>query len=226
MPITIEILNNSATLISDCLKLVSLNQIEEELLVTHYLTLFGNSANVRMFLDGNPWDRGKVLNYVRLKRGIWLAGDPYSSFAIYDLKTNTFIGTLNLLYIKDNYAKIDYLNVIQVGIVIDESYVRQGIGQEVVDLGKAYIELTLTRKPEASASKEILMRPPPTGIILTVNPENAASLGLIRKKLTGSSSSGLFQGYSEKQPRWFFHMPLTSLAHTSEPVPEPIRAKL
>ena len=129
-----------------------------------------------MFLDGNPWEESKIESYISLKRGMWLAGDPYSTFAIYDSRDNNFIGTLNLFYRKHDFAKVGYNNVIEIGIIVDFPHINKGVGREITNIAKEYIGLTLTKKPEASSSQEILTRPSPTGIVVTVHSKNEASL--------------------------------------------------
>ena len=169
-----------------------------------------------MFLDGKPWEMRKILSYISLKRDMWLNGDPYSTFAIYDLKNNNFIGTLNLFYRKDTFSEMGYNNVIEIGIIIDFPQINKGIGRKIANIAKEYIELTLTKKPEESSTQEILTRLPPTGIVVTVHPKNEASLQLIQKALTESKVS-LFGGYSQEQPRKIFYAPLNSVSREHAP---------
>lgn len=143
---------------------------------------------------------------------MWLTGDPYSTFAIYESKDNNFIGTLNLFYRKDTFSTMGYNNVIEIGIIIDVPHINKGIGREIANITKEYIELTLTKKPEASSTQEILTRPPPTGIVVTVHPKNKASLQLIQGTLPESKMS-FFGGYSQEQPRKIFYAPLNSISH-------------
>ncbi len=219
MPAEITILkNNRVTITNDRLKLVSLNQIPLDLLLEHYKNLLGNLQNVSMFLDGKPWEMSKILSYISFKREIWFNGDPYSTFAIYDLKNN-FIGTLNLVYRKDTFSEMGYSNVIEIGIIIDFPHVNKGIGREVANLAEEYIRLTLTKKPEASSTQEILTRLPPTGIIVTVHPENKPSIQLIQRALIESnlteSKMNFFGEYGKGQPRRFVYAPLNSISHES-----------
>lgn len=223
MPAEITILkNNRVTITRDRLKLVSLNQIPLDLLFEHYKNLLGNPKNVSMFLDGKPWEMSKIQSYISLKRDMWLNGDPYSTFAIYDSRNNNFIGTLNLFYRTDTFSAMGYSNVIEIGIIIDFPHINKGIGREIANIAKEYIGLTLTKKLEASSTQEILTRPPPTGIVVTVHPKNEPSLQLIQKALIESKMS-FFGGYSQEQPRKIFYAPLTSISHESAPS---LRARL
>lgn len=215
--------HNQITIESNNVRLVSFNQMYIESVIKYYEKLMSNPINVKMYLNGQPWSKKQVEEYIKLKYQKWLDGDPYSSFAVFDSKTNEFIGTLNLLYQKNEFAFLGYKNVINIGIMIDTTYVSKRVGTEIANIAKQYILESLTAKPAISATKEILDREPPVGVIVTVHPDNKPSLNLIKHSFFGEPKHTDRMG--KNQPRLVF---FEALEKSDEKKPEPteLRSKL
>jgi len=220
--IAISTEQNNVTVHTSRLEFKSLNQQSKIHLIRHFSKLLGNQNNTKLFFEGKPWSKERVIAFIHHEGQKWDKGEQFSVFAVYNRTTQKFIGSLHVYYVPKEYASIGqgHENVAEIAYILDKTAWGKGYGTEIAVVGKKYIKHLVAQAEINSPAHQL------NGIVATVHPENEGSRKILEKTLKNFEPEP-FVKYGG-QPRVLFYNRLSPQAVTKQvenPLPLKVRLK-
>lgn len=165
------------TICSKRLEARSLNQDDQDALITQYIHLLEKPENISMFAESNPWSPAAVEEFIKNEIKHWNSGNKFSVLSIYLSTTQEFIGYLQIKHSPRDFADIGngHPNAGEIIYIIDHAFWGNGYGTELAIMGIKFIKHIISESIPGTIERSI------KEIVATVHPLNEGSKKILQK---------------------------------------------